>query len=105
MLGLSSWALLVDHKNARHYAREIRSIVALQHVKREVDPRAVAGGGPDGSVHDGDAIRLQSHLREAGLQVFREKPLRGHSAIAEHPRIRKREHARNEARNHAFRGP
>src|ERR1700722_1173695 len=94
---------MVDHEYASDRMCEVGSKVLLQHMERQVDPRAVACRCPDRSIDDEDAIAVQSDLGEACLQFVGEEPVCSDAAIVEKARVCQREDASADGGNPARR--
>lgn len=105
MLGLPASTAVVDHQLPGHRPGQLRPEVVLDHAKRQVQPRAHAGGSPDRAIGDEDAIFLHLRGGKALLERTGVEPVRGGAPPVQQPRLAKNEgacaHRRGPARARA----
>ena len=79
-LRLPAGTPVIDHKLLRHGAGDVRTMILLDHGKRQIDARGRSGRGPHGTIHDEDAVFLHLHVWKPRLQITRVVPMRGRTS-------------------------
>ncbi|MNE64826.1 hypothetical protein D3C80_1602610 [compost metagenome] len=74
-LGLPPGTPVIDDHFARHGPGKSRPAIDLDQRQGQVDARGHAGGRPDRSALDEDALRIDDDLRVSKLEVVRQSPV------------------------------